>query len=80
MLSRTNPPPHQGKIVKYMSMSDNLKRPGHTSTYICPYCLLSLYYRLGLVLRAYLGHRPLIDTDKKPILSFSIGKDGHFGI
>ena len=26
------------------------------------------------------GRRPLIDTDKKPFLSFSIGKDGHFGI
>ena len=49
-------------------------------TYTCPYCLLALQYRLCLVLRAYLGHRPLIDTDKKPFLSFSIGKDGHFGI
>ena len=58
----------------------NQTRPGHTSKYTWPYCLLSLYYRLCLVLRAYLGHRPLMDTDKKPFLSFSFGKDGHFGI
>ena len=35
---------------------------------------------LCLVLRAYLDHRPLIDTDIKPFLSSRIGKDGHFGI
>ena len=58
----------------------NQTRPGHTSKYTWPYCLLSLYYRLWLVLRAALGHIPLIDTDKKPLLSFSLGKDGHFGI
>ena len=41
---------------------------------------ITFHYRLCLVLRAYWGHRPLIDTDKKPLLSFNLGKDGHFGI
>ena len=31
------------------------------------------------ILKSYTS-RALLDTDKKPLLSFSLGKDGHFGI
>ena len=41
---------------------------------------ITIQYRLCLALSAYSGHRPLIDTDKKTLPSFSLGKDGHFDI